>query len=86
MKSIYEVACFKSLPQWKATWSFTFGQTVCAAAAGRFLDGSNFFRHFFSEGFVTVSIVPLCIFASGESWPLAFRSYIFAPANRGTLW
>lgn len=41
---------------------------------------------FFSEGFVTVFILHMSIFASGGSWPLAFRSYIFTPANQGTLW
>lgn len=46
MKSASEGVCFKGLPQGKATWNFTFGQTVCAAAR-RFLDGSNFFRLFF---------------------------------------
>lgn len=85
MKSASEGVCFKGLPQGKATWSFTFGQTVCAAAR-RFLDGSNFFRlFFFSEGFVTVFILHLSVFASGDSRPLVCRSYIFTPASQGTL-
>lgn len=56
---------------------------VCAAA-GRLLDGSNFFHNFFSEGFVAVFILHMCIFASGGLLAISFqelRSHTCQPGH-----